>query len=237
MTNTAIILAGGLGTRLRSVLPDTPKCLAPVGGKPFLEILVRILTERGFDDIVLALGYGAEAVQAAVGHFASELQEKIRVVKEDKALGTGGAMLNALAQARVPQAVVVNGDTYFDGDLSALLQPLDEGANEQCRMAIIEVADRSRYGGIELEQSDSPSGIVKGFLEKGASQAGWINAGYYRLCRACFAGYSAGQSFSFEDMILPALVERQGLRYTKLQGNMIDIGIPVDYRRFCTLWS
>lgn len=230
--NSVVILAGGLGTRLRSVLPNTPKCLAPVGDKSFLEILVQSLIDREFDDIVLSLGHMAESVTAAVQNFGN-LRPYVRWVVEPHPLGTGGAIMNAMQQMKLQEAVVVNGDTFFGGDLSDMLVPLRQ--NELCRMAIVEVSDRSRYGGIDIR--DSKNGLVHGFFEKGVSGPGWINAGYYRLHVNCFDGFIGEEFFSFEQGILPTLVSRQQVSYTKLRGDMIDIGIPADYEYFCSAWE
>jgi D-glycero-alpha-D-manno-heptose 1-phosphate guanylyltransferase len=139
--------------------------------------------------------------------------------------------MNAMRQAGLLQAVVVNGDTYFDGDISALHAPLRE--TELCRMGIVQIDDRSRYGGIDMGTEDS--GIVRGFIEKGTSGPGWINAGHYRLNMQCFANVGTDQKFSFEEEILPTLVSRHNATYTKLQGKLIDIGIPSAYQYFCSL--
>lgn len=229
---TAIVLAGGLGTRLRSELPDIPKCLAPVGSRTFLEILLKSLSQRGFDDFVLALSYKADTIQTVAKKF--ELQNKIRCVVEVQPLGTGGAIFNAMSEMKLNEAVVINGDTYFNGHLSGLLPPLNAG--ELCRMAVTEVSDKSRYGGIQME-SDADKGNILGFIEKGDSGPGWINAGYYRLHVDCFAGFPKDKKFSFEEDIMPQLVAKQNLSYVKLHGNVIDIGIPADYRRFCESWG
>ena len=233
MTETAIILAGGLGTRLRAVLPDTPKCLAPVGDTPFLFLLIDSLRRRGIEDIVLALGYKADSVIDALRNF--DPKKQIRSVTESSPLGTGGAMLQAMRKTGLTQAIVLNGDTFFNGSLASLTAPLKETEGELCRMAILPVEDRARYGGIQLDRADSESGIVTGFREKGSSEPGWINAGYYRVHLSCFDAQAEGAAFSFEEKTLPALVARGHLSYTKLQGEMIDIGIPADYRRFCAL--
>jgi D-glycero-alpha-D-manno-heptose 1-phosphate guanylyltransferase len=230
MSNAAesvcIVLAGGLGTRLRPVLGDRPKCLAPVGDRPFLELQLEMLAARGIERFVLSLGHLAPLVQRAIEPLQSRL--RIDAVTEPEPLGTGGAILYAMHHAGIGECMVTNGDTWLDADISALMTPLDSGKHEKLRMGCIVVADRSRYGGVAFEGS----GLVAGFLPKGAEGSGPINAGFYRVQRSAFDGWSAGAKFSLELDILPGLVAAGAVRATPLDGAFIDIGVPEDYRRF-----
>jgi D-glycero-alpha-D-manno-heptose 1-phosphate guanylyltransferase len=228
MHNTAqsvcIVLAGGLGTRLRPVLSDRPKCLAPVGNRTFLALQLEMLAARGVGRFVLALGHLAPMVQQAIVPLQAQL--RIDTVTEPEPLGTGGAILYAMHHADIDECMVTNGDTWLDADLSALMTPLDSG--EKLRMGCIVVADRSRYGGVAFEGS----GLVAGFLPKGAEGSGPINAGFYRVQRSAFSGWSVGAKFSLELDVLPGLVAAGAVRATPLDGTFIDIGVPDDYQRF-----
>ncbi len=223
---SCIVLAGGLGTRLREAVADRPKCLAPVGTRPFLEIQIDALRAAGVDDIVLSLGYMAEQVIDAVQQMPT--REHVRHVVEPSLLGTGGAIAFAMDSLGLDEALVANGDTYLDGDIGGMLAALDRDGGELLRMAVVQVPDRGRFGGVQTD----PDGRVRGFLEKGAQGPGTINAGLYRLCRSALpaAGSSA---YSLESAVLPALVARGAVTARAIEGSFIDIGVPADYFQFC----
>ena len=225
--SVCIVLAGGLGTRLRSAVPDRPKCLAPIGERPFLALQLDMLATRGIQRFVLSLGHMASMVQQAI----APLQKRLRIdtVVEPEPLGTGGAILYAMDQADLHECMVTNGDTWLDTDRSGLIAPLNPAAHEKLRMGCTVVADRSRYGGVAFEGS----GLVAGFIAKGAEGSGPINAGFYRVHRSAFDGWSEGSRFSLEVDVLPGLVAAGAVSATPLDGGFIDIGVPEDYRRFC----
>lgn len=228
MSPTCIVLAGGLGTRLRSAVPDLPKCLAPIAGKPFLEWQLRSLSDRGVTRFVLALGHGAEQVTHAIAQpWARNLQ--IDTVIERELLGTGGAARFAMVEAGLEEALVANGDTFLGGALDEMLSPLDVERGEAMRIATVQVADRSRFGGVAVD----PARRVTAFLEKGQSGAGPINAGLYRVHRRAFDSEAPG-AFSMETSVMPKLVEGLTLQARELAGPFIDIGIPEDYHLFDT---
>lgn len=228
MSQTCIVLAGGLGTRLRSAVPDVPKCLAPISGRPFLEWQLRSLWERGVARFVLALGHGAEQVMHAIAQpWARNL--RIETVIEREILGTGGAARFAMVEAGLNEALVANGDTFLGGALDEMLLPLDVEHGEAMRMATVQVPDRSRFGGVAVD----PTLRVTAFLEKGQSGAGPINAGLYRIHRRAFENEAPG-SFSMETSVMPKLVADLALQARELAGPFIDIGIPEDYRLFDT---
>jgi D-glycero-alpha-D-manno-heptose 1-phosphate guanylyltransferase len=224
--SVCIVLAGGLGTRLRPVLGDRPKCLAPVGNRTFLALQLEMLAARGIDRFVLSLGHLAPLVQQAIVPLQSQL--RIDAVTEPEPLGTGGAILYTMHHAGIGECMVTNGDTWLEADFGALMAPLDAAAHETLRMGCIMVADRSRYGGVAFEGS----GLVAGFLPKGAEGSGPINAGVYRVQRSAFDGWRVGSNFSLELDVLPGLVAAGAVRATPLDGTFIDIGVPEDYRRF-----
>ena len=223
---TCIILAGGLGTRLRTVVTDLPKCLAPIGGRPFLAIQIAQLKQAGINDVVLSLGHLADKVihEITQGH----LGEDVRFVVENHALGTGGAIRYAMNTLGLDEVLVVNGDTYIEGDLDPMLTSLNREARELFRMALVSVNDRQRFGSVEINDT----GYVGGILEKGQEGPGLINGGLYRLCSAVFDKYPTG-SFSLEADLLPLLVARGCVSGYCIAGQFIDIGVPEDYMRFC----
>jgi D-glycero-alpha-D-manno-heptose 1-phosphate guanylyltransferase len=221
-----IVLAGGLGTRLRSAVADLPKCLAPVGSRSFLDIQLQTLFAAGVDDVVLSLGYGAEAVIASVAR--NQAGKPVRHVVEPALLGTGGAIAFVMDKLGLDEALVANGDTYLDGSIAAMLVPLDRTANELFRMAVVNVPDRARFGGVQVDAA----GRVERFLEKGQQGAGPINAGLYRLCRAALPAARAG-AYSLEAEVLPGLVAQRAVTALAVAGSFVDIGVPKDYFRFC----
>lgn len=224
--DTCIILAGGLGTRLRSAVPDKPKCLAPIGARSFLEVQLESLAAQGIRHFVLSLGHLAPMVEEEARQLGARFQ--IRTVVEQQPLGTGGAMAWAMAQADVTEALVTNGDTFLGGSLQGMLAPLDVAGGEWVRMAVTDVSDRARFGGVAIS-----GGRVMGFLEKGLAGAGAINAGFYRVHRRCFGDRPEGHAFSFETEVLAPLAQDGRVKACVTQGAFTDIGVPDDYHRFC----
>jgi len=222
-----IVLAGGLGTRLRSVMADRPKCLAPVGRRSFLELQLELLAHRGVGRFVLSLGYMSELVISTVSavreHFA------VDYVVEPQPLGTGGGTLHTMAEMGLEEALVTNGDTWLDCDLSSFVPPLSLASSELFRMGVLEVQERSRYGGPTVDGC----GNVLGFVAKGSIGPGLINAGLYRIHRkALDAMGPPGASFSLESAVIPDLAAKGCLRAVKVAGDFIDIGVPKDYLSF-----
>lgn len=226
MTPSCVVLAGGLGTRLRSAVPDLPKCLAPIAGRPFLEWQLRSLAGRGVERFVLALGHGAAQVRESLDQpWARDL--KIDYVVEREALGTGGAARFAMEEAGLDEALIVNGDTFLGGALSAMLAPLELAGGELMRIATVHVPDRARFGGVAVDGARR----VTAFFEKGETGAGQINAGLYRLHRFAFDDAVSG-AFSMETHVMPRLAAAGALQARELAGPFIDIGVPEDYRLF-----
>jgi len=221
-----VVLAGGLGTRLRSETGDLPKCLARVGARSFIEIQLEMLASWGIDNVALSLGHRAQAVIDATASWT--LPPRFCTVVEKMPLGTGGAIAHALDVCGWNEALVINGDTWIDADIAPMLAPLDLAAGELCRMATCDVADLARFGGVTL---DSRHRVV-GFVEKARLGPGTSSVGLYRTCRAAMCG-APGSGWSFETATLPALVTRGHLFAARLAGRFIDIGMPDDYRRFC----
>ncbi len=226
MKTHCIVLAGGLGTRLRSVMQLVPKCLAPIAGQPFLRWQLESLAQRGIEHFVLSLGIGSDQVLEAIKEpWAKKL--KIECIIESEPLGTGGATHFVMTKSNLNEALVVNGDTFLGGSLDVMLLPLDIRNGELMRIATVTVEDRSRFGGVEVDQEN----YVKNFLEKGRVNTGQINAGLYRVSTNAFSDRPAGQ-FSLEAAVMPRLVFDNNLRAFELEGPFIDIGVPEDYYLF-----
>ncbi len=219
------VLAGGLGTRLRSVVNDRPKPMALVNGKPFLEILVRWLYKKGFDEIVLLTGYRSEWIE---NHFRSFCSPSVLFSREDVPLGTGGAVKHAEALATDP-TLLVNGDTFFDADIHRLLL---EHAKEDPKvtLSLTEVPEASRYGSVVLDNS----GRVVRFEEKAqcSKGPGLINAGMTALSRDAIKSLPTGRFFSMEKELFPAWASRGQMRGIVLEGAFFDIGTPNSYEEF-----
>ena len=218
----AIILAGGFGTRLRSVVSDLPKPLAPVAGRPFLAYLLDDLDRQGYRHVVLATGYMHEKVEHCFGHRYRDLT--VDYAREIDPLGTGGAIVNALQHCAQQRVTVLNGDTLFRIDHERLLQ----ADSPECRLTVVlrQVHDAGRYGSVQVD----PHGRITAFREKDpAAGAGLINGGIYRLDRALLDSWPLGQPFSFEKEVLQPL--REPFRAYVSDTYFIDIGVPEDYSR------
>lgn len=218
----AIVLAGGFGTRLKQVVPDLPKPMAPVAGRPFLEILLTSLARKGFSRVVLSLGYMAEKV---VSHFGDRFAGMELVYEIEKTpLGTGGAVRQALARCKADHVFVFNGDTFLD------IEAADVEAHWQtCHAPIIvarEVPDTARYGCL-----DTAHGRVLGLAEKGVAGPGLINAGCYVLPSDILDGFALGEAFSLEADFLAKTAGKQRFDLFVTNGHFIDIGVPEDYAR------
>lgn len=226
-----LILAGGLGTRIRSALGDLPKCLAPVGSTAFISLLVTHLRRQGFLDIVLLLGHGADQVARYVTE-DDDLQE-ITLCREPLPLGTGGAILFAMDELGLEEAIVVNGDTYLDAPAEALWSALRPDLCEHIRMLGAEVPNVARFGALKFDSE----GRLTGFQEKGVAGSGHINAGYYRVDRQVFGDRKPGEVFSFENEILTPAALEGSVRVVTVSGRFTDIGVPEDYWAFCTQYA
>ena len=225
----AIVLAGGLGTRLRGVVDDVPKPMAPVHGRPFLALVLDQLVDAGFKTAIFAAGYRHEAIRSHFGDAYLGLELLYSV--ESEPLGTGGAIRQACEQTDARDLFVLNGDTYLELDFRAMMEA-HVRASSQFSLAICRVPDVARYGALELHDD-----IVHGFLEKGRSGPGWINGGTYILGPAMRARLRPQGVFSFEhDLLAPEVESIRPLAF-RASGRFIDIGIPEDYARAQQLFS
>ena len=214
------MLAGGLGTRLRGVVSDVPKPMAPVRGRPFLAFVLDRLVDAGFTAVVFAAGYRHEALRAYFGTDYRSLALTYSV--EVEPLGTGGAIRLAWEHIRARDAFVLNGDTYLELDFGAMLAA-HAGEQAELTMAICHVPDAARYGSLDIIDDR-----VRGFLEKGRSGPGWINAGTYLLAPALRNRLPSDRAFSFEHVLARKVA---GIRpqVFRCSGRFVDIGTPEDY--------
>lgn len=217
-----VVLAGGKGTRLRSVVSDLPKCMAPVAGRPFLAWLLDDLREAGFDHIILSLGYKHEAVEAWVASRPD--RDSITCVVEEEPLGTGGGVRLALRQAREDAVFILNGDTFFGVDYPAM-QAFHRQSGAQATLALKPLRDFDRYGEVSLDGE----GRITAFREKRPCAEGLINGGVYLLQRDALA--EMPERFSLEKDYFELKAESADLAGFRSEGYFIDIGIPADYAR------
>lgn len=224
----AIVLAGGFGTRLRDLIPDLPKPMAPINGKPFLEILLTQLAQKGFDRVILSLGFMAEKI---INYFGSSYKGMvIEYVIESKPLGTGGGVRLALERSSSDHVFIFNGDTFLDLEIGEI-----ESMWEKNRRPVIvgrEVLDVSRYGCL-LERE----GVATRFSEKGMNGPGLINAGCYVIKPNQLSKYILNTAFSLEEEFLLTAVLKGDFDVYVTKGLFIDIGVPDDYRRATSLLS
>jgi D-glycero-alpha-D-manno-heptose 1-phosphate guanylyltransferase len=225
---SAIVLAGGLGTRLRSEVPDLPKPMAPVNGRPFLAHQLDYWIGQGVRRFILSVGYRHEAIS---GFFGTEYRGvPVDYAIEETPLGTGGGLLLAAQHVADDEAfLVINGDTYFEVGLAELMR-FHETAGADWTFALFRAQESGRYMGMEL----APDCRILS-LRSGTGTPGRLaNGGVYLIGRkAVLAGaWRAGARLSLEDDILPALFA-QGTRLFGFEcaGRFIDIGVPDDYRR------
>ena len=218
-----IVLAGGLGTRLRGVVGDLPKCLAPVAGRPFLGWMLDNLELCGFDHIILSLGFGSDAVQAFLAQRTS--RTGIECVVEREPLGTGGAIRLALTRAREESVFVINGDTWFDLSFREMLETHRE-SGATATLALKPMRDFDRYGTVSLGEDGR---TVEAFHEKAPCAEGLINGGIYLLRRDALEALP--EKFSMEREWLEPQVASGCLASYVSDGYFLDIGIPEDYQR------
>jgi D-glycero-alpha-D-manno-heptose 1-phosphate guanylyltransferase len=220
----AIILAGGLGTRLRSSVPDLPKCMAPVGGRPFIAYITDYFRRAGISSFVFALGYK----RAAFDDFFHDYFPSggYAVSLEAEPLGTGGAIRQACTMASEKTVLVLNGDTFFRIGLEAL-SDLHADRRADCTLCLKPMRDFDRFGVVEQDVTQR----VVGFREKKAYREGLINGGVYALDRDNFLREDLPAVFSFEKDYLEKVLDSRRI-YGVIQDQFfIDIGIPEDYRR------
>ncbi len=229
----AILLCGGMGTRLRSVVADRPKPMADICGKPFLQYLLEMLRDKGITEVIFALGYMGEMIEEYFQD-GSTLGLKIAYSYEEEPLGTGGAIRNALAKILEEEVLVLNADTYFPMDYEGLLRFHQENDGD-FSLATRAVEDISRYGAVRRDAA----GRILAWNEKlgNAAQkslAGEINGGIYVMKKSLIAEIPEGKQSLEQDCIPKWLSEGKRIFGLPFEGYFMDIGIPKDYQQFIT---
>ena len=216
----AIVLAGGLGTRLRSVVTDLPKPMAPIGDKPFLEYILKYLEKNGIKRIILSVGYKWETIKDYFGNNFNGIELIYSV--EDEPLGTGGAIKKAISQVVSEKVYIINGDTFFDVDLKSLSLK----GNSKLMLSLKLMKNFNRYGCVESDENS----VVTAFTEKGFREIGNINGGIYLASRDIFDDFNLENIFSFEEFMQNNF-KVLNITSAVFENYFIDIGIPEDYEK------
>ena len=226
MTEEAIILAGGLGTRLRSVVHDLPKPMAEVNGHPFIHYVMHYLATQQVKTVVLAVSHKRETIQNFLHDAFDRYGINVRYSVEEELLGTGGAIFKAFKQVEGKSAFILNGDTYFDVSLAGLENFALE-RNADLAFALKEVENCSRYGTVNL----SPNQGIQSFNEKtpGQTGRGIINGGIYYMNKSLTSKFPKPEKFSIEQDFFHQHLTELNVYGKICDGLFIDIGIPGDY--------
>ena len=232
---TAIVLAGGLGSRLKAAVPDVPKPMAPINGRPFLEYLIDYWTGQGVDRFILSVGYKRETIQR---HFAARHKGiEVDYAVEDRPRGTGGGLLLALKCLRRSGVfLILNGDTFFEVDLASMRR-YHRDKRAEVTIALHEAEANGRYASVEIDDD----GTIVAF-DGGARTSGLalVNGGVYLAESGAFSGVppEPAAPVSLEDQLYPRMLAAGSRMYGfRSSGRFIDIGVPEDYRRAAAMLS
>lgn len=233
MSIEAIVLAGGLGTRLRAAVADVPKPMAPVGGRPFLEWLLDYWIAQGIERFVLSVGYRAQRI---ADHFGSVWHgARVACAVETEPLGTGGGLLHALENVHGEDLLVLNGDTFFAVGLQAFLSTHRDAAAD-CSLSLFRSTNTSRYLGVRLGEGCE----VLSLDATPSGETALVNGGVYLFRRAALndVPWPRGRRMSLETELLPGAL-RDGWRMIgrESEGPFVDIGLPEDYARAAAVIS
>lgn len=220
MGNEAIILAGGFGTRLKGIVSDLPKPMAPVNGKPFLEYLLSYLDNQGITHVILSIGYKSETI---TDHFGKRYKNiSIDYALESEPLGTGGGILNALNFSECEDVLILNGDTIFNIEIKELYA-FHRLKNSSLTVALRRIENGSRYGSVIIDNENR----ITAFSEKKEGLANvLINGGVYLLSKPTFINQTFPSKFSFEKDFLEARFGNENFFGKEFDSYFIDIGIP-----------
>ena len=220
----ALILAGGLGTRLRPVVSDRPKPVAEVAGRPFLERLLDQLQQAGYSKIILCVGYQADQIRSQLGATFGSMSLEYSV--ENTPLGTAGALRQAADLSSMPNVLAMNGDSFCQMDMTVFAEAHHRFGGA-ATVAVLHRDDRSRAGAIEMDGS----GRIVSFAARPVTNSpGYINAGVYMFSRQELLAIPVRQKCSLEEVILPGLAEKGSLFGWPVGPDFIDIGTPETYR-------
>lgn len=229
MIKEAIILAGGLGTRLRPVISDLPKCMAPINGIPFINFILSYLLQQKVERFILSVGYKNEIIIEHIGKNFPTID--VEFVIEENPLGTGGAVKKACNSVKGTDTFILNGDTLFNINLSELSK-FHRSKSANFTMALKELKNFSRYGSVE---TNADSRLIN-FNEKTDCKKGKINAGVYALNVNSLKEKALPVSFSFEKEYLEKYFLSDNFYGLAFNEYFIDIGIPEDYDKFNTIY-
>jgi D-glycero-alpha-D-manno-heptose 1-phosphate guanylyltransferase len=223
-----IVLAGGFGTRLQSILKGKPKPLADINGVPFIQLLFANWIEQGFSKFIISLHYESNQIIGFVEVLKKTILENCEVnyVVESAPLGTGGAISYVVNELNLTNDIfIANADTWVDSGFKIL------NSEKKDVIGIVRMEDTSRYGKVVIDDDNN----IVGFEEKNEnSSSGFINAGIYKLSSTLFTNWN-GKAYSLERELFPTLIQDQRLCGIELNSNFIDIGIPEDYYKFCNI--
>ncbi len=226
MLTEAVILAGGFGTRLQTVVSDVPKPMAPINQEPFLNYIFSYLKYYGIKQVVLSTGYLAEKIS---GYYKEEYNGiKISYTTEENPLGTGGGIRLALEKCTTKQVLVLNGDSFFDVNIAEYTKQ-HEANRADCSLALRKVDNAARYGTIALGKENK----ISEFKEKDSiEKEGLINGGVYIINRALFLQQTEPLiPFSIEKDFYETRMKELEIFGFEYDGYFIDIGIPEDYKK------
>lgn len=223
----AIILAGGLGTRLRSVVNEVPKCMAPVAGKPFLYYLLKYVSRKDIDKVILSVGYLREVIFTWIDSVKDQFPFEIEYAIEETPLGTGGGIRLALSKCSSDDVLVLNGDTMFDVPLDSFIEQHKNNPSAAVSLALKPMTNFDRYGTV----STDTNGAITSFNEKQPCAQGNINGGVYIIRRSNLDLSQLPEKFSFEKDVFEPHVSLHDLYGYAFDPFFIDIGIPEDYLR------
>jgi NDP-sugar pyrophosphorylase family protein len=228
---TAVILAGGLGTRLRSAVSDRPKVLADVAGQPFLERIFEQLRGFGIRKVVVCTGYMAEQIEHLYPESFKDLS--ITYSRERSLLGTAGAIRFAIDHITTDRALILNGDSYCDFNFGAL-KAFHDSNDAEASILLAYVEDCARYGSVVLDETKK----VESFIEKsGAGGPGLINAGVYVVERPLIKEIPPGRVLSLEKDIFPRWIGRAFFGFAANAPMFIDIGTPQSFQHAQNLFA
>jgi D-glycero-alpha-D-manno-heptose 1-phosphate guanylyltransferase len=218
----AIVLAGGLGSRLNGILHDIPKPMAPINKIPFLEYILKFLKAQSINKVILSVGYRSEVIYK---HFGSSY-DGVEIIYsiEDSPLGTGGAIKKAVQYTLQECFFIINGDTFFQINLNQMVENFVPGT--RLMLALKTMHNFDRYGCVQMDLD----GFITSFLEKGFKKTGSINGGIYLARKSLFKGFDLPDKFSFEEFIEENFSDLSAT-CTIFNDYFIDIGIPKDLKR------
>ncbi len=224
MVRTAIVLAGGFGTRLQHVVKELPKPMADINGKPFLQYVLDYLARQNINKIILSVGYKWERIREYFGE--KYLSASLSYVVEESPLGTGGAILKAVKNSSDQEFVVLNGDTFFAININHFYQ-FHQANNSVLSLALKPMSNFDRYGVVLTDEN----GLIGSFQEKKKYETGDINGGIYLLNSGVFNGLNLPERFSFETDLMEHYYKTIHFYGFVFNDYFIDIGIPEDYAR------